>query len=193
MLRTSLVAVALVALMACEKPKEAPAKRAQINALGGNRVEFVPAAGQLPYCHIFTRSSSGVLRQLTMTHDNASLECPAGKPVGDVTFRIPVQEGEVTAFVLFSDQKLNAASVGQQLYELPSAQAFNAMNLRLPGNVNTEILTFSPSKESDTALGGVVGESGTVETPGSGNVPQADAAPDAPAGDADVASPAPTP
>jgi hypothetical protein len=192
-MRTWLVAVALVAVTACEKPKEAPTKRVRINSLGGNRVEFVPSAGQLPYCHIFTRSSSGVLRQLTMTHDNDSLACPAGKPVGDVTFRIPVQEGEVTAFVLFSDQKLNAASVGQQLYDLPSAQAFNAMNLRVPGNVATEVLTFSPSKESETALGGVIGESGAIEAGDAGVAPEPAAAGDAPRGETDVAAPAPTP
>ena len=193
MLRTWLVAVALVGLMACDKQKEAPAKRVQINSLGGNRVEFVPSEGQLPYCHIFTRSQSGVLRQLTMTHDNDSLECPSGKPVGEVTFRIPVEEGEVTAFVLFSDQRLNAASVGQQLYDLPSGQAFNAMNLRLPGNVNTEVLTFSPARESETAVGAVIGESGTVEPKAEDAAPEPGATGEAAPADSGLASPAPTP
>src|SRR5690606_31882985 len=113
MLRNGLIAVALLGVVGCKKeaPPEPPAK-ISINALGENRVEFVPAEGQFPYCHIFTRSDSGVLRQLTMTHDNLSLPCPAGEPVGGVTFRIPANEGPITALVLFTDQQVNGASMG---------------------------------------------------------------------------------
>jgi hypothetical protein len=166
MTRMLLVAGAVVGLSACQGEGNKAQKRAELRQLGGNKVEIVPAEGQLPYCLVFTRSANGVLRQLTMTHENKSLRCPAGEPVGHVSYRIPVEEGEVTALVFFSDQKLNAGSVGQQLYEMPRDQRFSPMNLRLPGQVNVEAIAFQPQQDTETAVGGVVGAGGMVEGAG---------------------------
>lgn len=172
MLRTGLCVLALVGVAGCKKdaPVEQP-KRITINALGENRVEFVPAEGQLPYCHIFTRSDSGVLRQLTMTHDNLSLPCPGGEPVGRVTFRVPADEGPITALVLFTDQQVNGSSMGLQLLDLPKDQAPSAWNLRVPGRAFTETLRFTPMENAapipsaPTTTGAPVGSDGNPVKP----------------------------
>jgi len=172
MLRNGLCVLALLGVLGCKKdpPVEQP-KRIELKSLGENRVEFIPAEGQFPYCHIFTRSDSGVLRQLTMTHDNLSLPCPAGEPVGRVTFRVPVDEGPITALVLFTDQQVNGSSMGLQLLDLPKDQAPGAWNLRVPGRAVTEVLRFTPSADAapevgpDTTTGAPVGSDGNPLKP----------------------------
>lgn len=176
-LRSGLWMVAMLSVVGCKKdaPPEQP-KRIALNALGDDRVEFVPGDGQFPYCHIFTRSDSGVLRQLTMTQDNLSLPCPAGEPVGQVSFRVPVDEGPVTALVLFTDQQVNGASMGLQLLDLPTSQAPTAWNLRVPGRAVTEIIRFTPkastaAPSAPSTTGAPVGSDGTPIKP----APDADA------------------
>lgn len=164
MLRLGCCALTLVAMVACTKSPSTPtqSERVRIVTLGGNQVEIVPTEGQLPYCHVFTRSDTGVLRQLTMTHDNLSLPCPANEPIGDVTFRIPEEEGPVTFMVLFSDQQVNGASIGLQLYDLPKDQPVTGLNLRAQGQIVTALVPFTPGEPNASATGGLVGESGTV-------------------------------
>lgn len=164
MLRLGCCALAVIAMAACTKPASSPeqVERVRIVTLGGNQVEIVPTEGQLPYCHVFTRSDTGVLRQLTMTQDNMSLPCPANEPVGDVTFRIPENEGPVTFVVLFSDQQVNGASIGLQLYDLPADQPVTGLNFRAQGQIVTALVPFKPDEPNASATGGLVGESGTV-------------------------------
>ncbi|MCI0572174.1 MAG: hypothetical protein L0Y66_15570 [Myxococcaceae bacterium] len=157
-------ALLLGVVSACEGTPRAQSKRAELRRLGGDRVEIVPAKDQLPYCLAFTRSSTGVLRQLTMTHENKSVRCNAGEPMGNVSYRIPVEEGDVSLYVFLSDQKLNAGSVSQQLYEMPTNQRFTPINLRLPGQVFVETLSFAPEKDSEVAVGAVVKPGGQLET-----------------------------
>jgi hypothetical protein len=162
-MRLTVGLVGLGLLLACEEQARPAAKRAELRQIGGDRVELVPAAGQLPYCLVFTRSETGVLRQLTMTHENRSVRCNAGEPVGRVSYRIPVEEGAVEAMVFFSDQKLHAGSVSQQLYELPAGQRITPINLRLPGQVFVESLTFRPGRDSEVTVGAVVGPAGQLQ------------------------------
>lgn len=152
--------------------KRPPLQRVNAHQLSGNTLQFIPAEGQLPYCLIFTTSSKGVVRQLTMTRENKSIPCEAGKPIGAVSYRIPIDEGPIKAFIFFSDRELNAASVAEQVVEMNSRRAFNTMDLRLPGQVNTEILEFSPEETASPTVGGLVGPGGTVKR--SGAEPSAD-------------------
>lgn len=164
-----LLAWAFVSACAEKRP---PLRRVDTYRLSGNTVQFIPAEGQLPYCLIFTTSSRSVVRQLTMTPENKSVPCEAGKPIGGVSYRILVDEGPIKAFIFFSDRKLNAASVAEQVVEMNSRRVFNTMDLRLPGQVSTEILEFSPEETASPTVGGVVGPGGTLKR--SGAEPSAD-------------------
>jgi hypothetical protein len=144
--------------------------RASLRELAGDRIEVLPGDGQLPYCLAFTRSATGVLRQLTMTHENRSVRCAANEPVGKVSYRIPVDEGQVQVLLFLSDQKLMAGSVAQQLYELPQDQRPTPMNLRLPGQVRVETLAFTPRRDPGGTVGGVVQPGGEV-TPATTGLP----------------------
>ncbi len=137
----------------------APPHRAEIRQLTGNSAQIIPTAGQLPYCLVFTTSASGLIRQLTMSHDDRSIECPADRPIGGVRYRFPVDEGRVRILVLFSDRKLDAGSVAEQIVEKGSASALSATDLRLPGRANSEVLEFTPALEREPALGTVIGRS----------------------------------
>ena len=159
---------------ACPSPRETTAGRASLRKVGGDTVEVLPSKGQLPFCLVFTHSMRGVIRQLTMNRENRSVRCEADHPVDGVTFRLPVEEGKVKFYVVFSDQKLNAGSVAQQVYENSThPKGFSAFDLRVPGQVNSEILEFTPEAESAPQLGGRVVANGEVE-PGQ---PGADAGP----------------
>ena len=83
----------LVALAGCQQhATPETAARLAIKKISGEKVQFVPAKGQLTYCLIFTRAERGPLRLLTMTYDNRSPHCPAEKPVQPEKFtdgRIP--------------------------------------------------------------------------------------------------------
>jgi hypothetical protein len=163
----------LAALCACSpKSPAASAHRATMNKLSANVVEVVPSEGQPPYCLIFTVSEHDkVIRQLTMSRDNRSFSCPAGTPVGGLTFRVPVDEGGVKLYVLFSDQRLNAGSIAQQLFDLSSRPAFNVLDLRAPGRVVSERFDFVPEEEPVPATGALVGAGGELAV--DGGVPDA--------------------
>lgn len=142
--------------------KRSPLRRAELHRLGGNTIELVPTEGQLPYCLIFTTSGRGVIRQLTMTRENRSVPCEAGKAIGGTTYRIPIDEGAIKVVIFFSDRKLNATSIAEQIVEMTGRSSFNAMDLRLPGQVNTEVLEFSPEEAPSPTVGGIVGPGGTL-------------------------------
>src|SRR2546430_1805352 len=109
-------------------PKSQATHRMEMRKATNNTVGFVPGKAQLPYCLIFTRSQKGTLRQMTMTRMNQSVSCKPDEPVMNVRFRIPVDEGKVQALVFFSDQRLNATRVAEQLIDYPADRRLSAMD-----------------------------------------------------------------
>ncbi len=160
--RAALLVVGLLAACADEKKADV-AGRAELRRVSGTGFELVPAEKQHPYCLVFTISANGVIRQLTMSRDNVSYACPAGKPVGGHSYRVPLDEGTVKVHVLFSSQRVNAASVAQQLLDLRERAQINSIDLRLPGNATIETLSFVPETDSPPPLGGVVGADGMID------------------------------
>lgn len=143
---------------ACSTPAPTPvAPRASLSRTGGTTFELLPAAGQHPFCLAYTVSKSGLTRQLTMSPSNQSFECPAGKPVGQHAYRVPLNEGPVRVYVLFTSQAVNAASVSQQLLDATDRQRLSVMSLRLPGAATLEALDFSPIEDVAPEVGGVIG------------------------------------
>jgi hypothetical protein len=161
-------AVAVLALVAgcTQESKQGPSARAQIRKVSGSTMEIVPSDGQLPYCLVYTVSQKGVIRQLTMTRENRSIKCDSGRPIANTSFRVPTQEGPVKVYVFFSDQRVQAGSVAQQLFELQGRQRVTAMDFRLPGQAFVEMLEFTPEEGDAPVIGGVVTPAGEVE-PGS--------------------------
>jgi hypothetical protein len=160
--RLALTSLCLVT--ACDKDK-GPPPRAELRQVTGNTFELVPAEGQLKYCLVFTRSESGVIRQLTMTHGNRSVQCEARKPIGGVRYRVPLNEGSVKVHVFFSDQPLNAGSLAQDLYERKGDPSFHPIDLRLPGQVFVQTLEFQPQEAAPAMVGGQIGAGGAIIAP----------------------------
>jgi hypothetical protein len=143
----------------CPSQRSTAAKRVELRRIGGELIQLVPAENQPEYCLVFSLSERGVIRQLTMSRDNHSLRCEAGKPIGR-TYRIPREEGAVKLRILLSDQRLSGRSVAEQLDELRDKPNWSAMDLRMPGQVYVETLDFSPEEEVEApAVGGRI-ESG---------------------------------
>lgn len=127
-------------------PSQGP-RRAELRAVGPSTVEIIPAPGQLAHCLVYTESEKGVIRQLTMSFEDQSVPCEAGTPIGGEKYKIPVNEGKVRAYVIFSDRPLKGATVAGQLNEAwNDKRPFTAMDLRAPGQVAIETLEFTPSK-----------------------------------------------
>lgn len=169
-------AVAVVALGAVgctQEQKPAVAKRAEVRAVSGSTMEIIPTSGQYPYCMLFTVSEKGIIRQLTMTRENRSIKCDAGKRIYNSSFRVPVEEGKVKAYVIFSDQRIQAGSVAQQLYDLRDKPRLTAMDFRLPGSVSVEMLEFTPQPGGEPVTGAVVG---TTDIEGSAEAAQTEEA-----------------
>lgn len=145
-------------LSACSTPAPTPAApRASLTRTGGTTFEIVPAAGQHPFCLAFTVSRSGLTRQLTMSPSNQSFDCPAGKSVGQHAYRVPLNEGPVRVYVLFTSQAVNAASVSQQLLDAADRQNVSVMNMRLPGAATLEVLDFAPTEDVAPEVGALLG------------------------------------
>lgn len=154
--KTLAIAVcAAVLAAACKRPVPTPVHRMEIRTVTGNTVQFVPAVDQLPYCLIYTQSDKGVMRQMTLARSNQSVACAAGEPVLGLRFRMPADEGRVRVHILFSDQRLQAAALAEQVVEMTSP-GFNPNDLRLPGRVVLETLDFVPTEEPATVVGEVV-------------------------------------
>lgn len=142
--RTSL-AFALTFLAACSSPTP-PAKRVTLKAVGPASIQLVPAEGQLAYCLVYTRAENGVVRQLTPLDPNEAIPCPAGAPIGGVTYAIPPAEGKARIYVVLSDRAIDGRPVAAQVRELGATASFSAMDLRAPGNVALETLEFTPAR-----------------------------------------------
>lgn len=166
-MRKRMVLWASAALAACTSQPPPRVARAELNKLTGNTFEVVPAAEQMPYCLLYTLTEDvrpPIIRQLTMTHENRSVPCQAGKPVGGVTYRVPIDEGKIRVLLFLSDQKLNAGSVGQQIWELSVTNPhFMPMELRLPGKVFVEVMEFTPAAEAASTTGRVISQSGAAD------------------------------
>jgi hypothetical protein len=156
-------AVAVLALgVGCNQGNEAPHARAQIRKVSGSTMEVVPNDGQLPYCLLYTVSQKGIIRQLTMTRENRSIKCESGRPIANSNFRVPVEEGPVKVYIIFSDQRIQAGSVAQQLFELQGRDRITGMDFRLPGQAFVEKLDFTPEEGGAPVIGGRVGAGGEV-------------------------------
>lgn len=154
----SAVAVVALGAVGCQ-PEQKPAvpARAELKTVSGSTMEIIPKPGQHPYCMLFTVSEKGIIRQLTMTRENRSIKCEAGKRIFNSIFRVPVEEGKIRAYVFFSDQRIQAGSVAQQLYDLRDKPRVSAMDFRLPGSVAVEMLEFTPKAGGEPVTGAVVG------------------------------------
>jgi hypothetical protein len=150
----------LVVLASCPRGSEAPGGRATLRRTGGTTFELIPASDQLPYCLAFTQSSRGVTRQLTMSSKNLSFECKAAAPVGGRSFKAPLEEGAVKMYVLFTSEPINAAMVTEQLLDRGDLAKLSAMDLRLPGRAQLQVLEFQPEADTPPALGEVIGGTG---------------------------------
>jgi hypothetical protein len=145
-----------VVLASCEKSSTDGKSRASLRRLGASTFELVPGENQLPYCLAFTHSARGITRQLTMNDENVSFDCPTQKPIGDHAFRAPLKEGPVKIWILFSSDRVNAASVAQQLTEQVNLSRISTMDLRLPGRAKLETIDFTPMSEVVATEGAVV-------------------------------------
>jgi hypothetical protein len=150
------------------QPKSGPPARAQLRKVSGSTVEVVPTEGQLPYCLVYTVSQKGIIRQLTMTRENRSIKCEAGKPIANTSFRVPTQEGPVKIYIFFSDQRVQAGSVAQQLMEKQNQVRMTAMDFRLPGQAFVEMLEFTPEEGGTPVIGEVVAPSSETGTHAAG-------------------------
>ena len=165
-------AVAVLALaVGCNKGTESSRTRAEVRKVSGSTMEVVPSEGQLPYCLLYTVSQKGIIRQLTMTRENRSIKCDSGKPIANSSFRIPLQEGPVKLYIIFSDQRIQAGSVAQQLFELQGRDRVTGMDFRLPGQAFVEMLEFTPEEGGAPVTGGMVGAGGEVAPGSAGTAP----------------------
>jgi hypothetical protein len=156
-------AVAVLVLgIACtgDKGKSGPPARAELRKVSGSTIEIVPTDGQLPYCLVYTVSQKGIIRQLTMTRENRSIKCDSGRPIANASFRVPTQEGPVKIYIFFSDQRVQAGSVAQQLMDIQNKERMTAMDFRLPGQAFVEMLEFTPEEGGAPLTGEVVGPGG---------------------------------
>jgi hypothetical protein len=156
-MRSLLFAGLMISAAACEKSDAPIVKRAALNRTGGTTFEIIPSAAQFAQCLAFTVSRSGLTRQLTMSRSNQSFDCVAGRPLGGHSYKVPLNEGPVRVYVFFTSQAVNAASVSQQLLDVPDRQALTVMNMRLPGQAALEVLDFAPEADVAAEEGALVG------------------------------------
>jgi hypothetical protein len=142
--------VALVGTFAACARSSDPTTRVELRKISGDTLQIVPTEDSLPYCLVFTQSDK-VTRQLTISKSNQSVKCPAGQPVLGQTYRIPADEGPVKVHVFLSDQRLEAVSVANQITEM-AKPSFNPMDMRLPGRVVVQTLSFTPAEPAKGAV-----------------------------------------
>jgi hypothetical protein len=137
----------LLLALGCKEPAGS-VHRVELRRVDGELVELVPLAGTPPYCLAFSIAKGGVVRQLTMNPENTSFDCAPGSPMGGERFRIPAREGKVKIYVLFSDQKLEAQPIADQIHEFAGKPDLTVLDLRAPGRVVTETIEFLPGPGS---------------------------------------------
>src|SRR6187549_2970262 len=129
-------------LFGCENKPPPVAHRVEVRE-AGDLLELLPKEGNPPYCLVYSIAERGTIRQLTMNEENDSFDCPSGSPIAKTGFRIPKNEGKARIYVIFSDQKLSASTVAQQINDLGTPN-FNALDLRVPGKAVTDVLEYTP-------------------------------------------------
>jgi len=130
-------------LIGCESRPAAGVHRVEVRKTSNDLVELVPKEGALPFCLVYSIAEGGTIRQLTMNETNDSFDCPAGAPIGNTSFRIPKVEGKARIFVIFSDQRLAAAPVAQQINDL-GTPSFSTLDLRVPGKAVSDVIEYTP-------------------------------------------------
>jgi hypothetical protein len=135
----------LLVALGCKEPAQS-VHRIELRKVDGELVELVPLPGTTPHCLAFSISQNGVVRQLTMNQENTSLDCVPGQPMGGERFRIPAREGKVRIYVLFSDQKLEAQPIADQIHEFARKPDLTVLDLRAPGRILTDVVEFVPEK-----------------------------------------------
>jgi hypothetical protein len=138
------VFVALAVALGCKERSTEPVRHVELRRVGGESIELVPLAGTPSNCLVFSASQSGVVRQLTMNEDNTSVDCTPGQPIGKTPFRIPAREGKVRIYAVFSDQKLTAGPIAEQIEELGRKPEVTMLDLRAPGHVVGDMIEFTP-------------------------------------------------
>lgn len=167
-MKARVAATALMLCAACTKEATAPTTRVTLRRTSGATFELVPSAGQPPFCLAFTVSRNGLTRQLTMSSSNTSFNCPAGQPVDARGYKVPLADGPVKVYTLFTSAAVNAASIAQQILEAPDRQHLSAMNLRLPGNAVLDVSEFTPEVDQPAQEGRVLSE---TAAPDAGSAP----------------------
>src|SRR5690242_20451358 len=109
----------------------------------GDLLQLVPKDGNPPYCLVYSIAEGGTIRQLTMNEANESFECPPGAAIAKTGFRIPKKEGKARIYVIFSDQKLAAGTVAQQINDLGTPN-FSTLDLRVPGKAVSDVIEYTP-------------------------------------------------
>jgi hypothetical protein len=140
----------------CHRSDLSSAGRVALERTGGSTFALVPTQGQPPFCLVYTVAANGLTRQLTMSAQNRSFECPAGQPIGRRQYRVPLSDGPVQVLVLFTSQSVNAGSVSQQLVEAPNRAQPSVLDLRLPGNAHLATVTFEPRDDVPIEVGSIV-------------------------------------
>jgi len=130
-------------LLGCETRAPPVAHRVEVREVPGELVELVPKEGSPPYCLVYSIAERGPIRQLTMNEENESFDCPPGVAIGHTGFRVPKKEGKARIYVIFSDQKLSASTVAQQISDLGTPH-FSTLDLRVPGKAVSEIIEYTP-------------------------------------------------
>ena len=130
-------------LIGCESRPPPTVHRVELSKTSNDLVELVPKEGVPPYCLVYSIAERGTIRQLTMNETNDSFDCPPGVAIGDTAFRIPKAEGKARIFVIFSDQKLAAATVAHQINDL-GTPSFSTLDLRVPGKAVSDVLEYTP-------------------------------------------------
>jgi hypothetical protein len=128
---------------ACENRAVPVTHRVELRPTSGELVELVPKEGSPPYCLVYSIAEHGTIRQLTMNDENESFDCPPGVPIGNIAFRIPKKEGKARIYAIFSDQKLSAATVAQQINDLGTPN-FSTLDLRVPGKAVSDVIEYTP-------------------------------------------------
>jgi len=164
-------ALVFALLCSCQSTKQAPERRIDLISVGMSTVQLIPRANQPPYCLVFSVSEKGVVRQLTITDERVSVECPAGKPIGNVTFRLPPNEGKVRLYTIMSDRPLPSGPMATQFHDLVEENPnFRAMDLRAPGQVSIETIEYTPVEgpEPEVVMGSTVTDDGGLAPPDAG-------------------------
>lgn len=139
---TTSTKLSLLAILfaACRHDASPVETRARVE-VSGQEMKVIPAKGQYPFCLVFSASTNGVVRQVTLAEDNMSVPCSADRPIGDRTYPVPMHESGAKIYVVFSDRAIEAIPVAQQIRELTGKHIEpTAMDLRAPGNVAIAVI-----------------------------------------------------